>query len=322
MQPLLQQLPLLPSEFYQSTSTSGVVVDQSNNVTPQDRAFHNWYRFVLSYPPHLVRGYLDGFNLTAGCTVLDPFCGTGTTIVEAKLNGIQGIGVEANPFAHFASSVKIDWRIEPELLLSRALEIADNAYKILQTQAIDDNAIFSGKENQLRSLKPESLKLLIKDSISPAPLHKTLVLLDCLKPHIDQPYYKPMLLALGNALVNSIGNLRFGPEVGIGKLKQDVPVIAKWLAEIRKMAADLKLVAGKDFPACTIHLGDARDICQFLQPHSIDAVITSPPYPNEKDYTRTTRLESVVLGFIEEMGELRRIKKNAPAFRSARRVPS
>ena len=29
-----------------------------------------------------------------------------------------------------------------------------------------------------------------------------------------------------------------------------------------------------------------------------DAVITSPPYPNEKDYTRTTRLESVLLGFI------------------------
>jgi len=42
---------------------------------------------------------------------------------------------------------------------------------------------------------------------------------------------------------------------------------------------------------------------------SIDAVITPPPYPNEKDYTRTTRLESVVLGFIRNMAELKAVKK-------------
>jgi hypothetical protein len=38
-------------------------------------------------------------------------------------------------------------------------------------------------------------------------------------------------------------------------------------------------------------------------------VITSPPYPNEKDYTRTTRLESVVLGFIKSKAELRALKR-------------
>jgi hypothetical protein len=38
-------------------------------------------------------------------------------------------------------------------------------------------------------------------------------------------------------------------------------------------------------------------------------VFTSPPYPNEKDYTRTTRLESVLLGFINNKEELRRLKK-------------
>jgi hypothetical protein len=41
----------------------------------------------------------------------------------------------------------------------------------------------------------------------------------------------------------------------------------------------------------------------------VDAVITSPPYPNEKDYTRTTRLESVLLGFINSKEELRELKK-------------
>ena len=41
----------------------------------------------------------------------------------------------------------------------------------------------------------------------------------------------------------------------------------------------------------------------------MDAVITSPPYPNEKDYTRTTRLESVLLGFIRDKKELQALKR-------------
>jgi DNA modification methylase len=42
----------------------------------------------------------------------------------------------------------------------------------------------------------------------------------------------------------------------------------------------------------------------------IDFVITSPPYPNEKDYTRSTRLESVLLDFIRHKADLRAIKSN------------
>jgi hypothetical protein len=41
----------------------------------------------------------------------------------------------------------------------------------------------------------------------------------------------------------------------------------------------------------------------------VDAVITSPPYPNEKDYTRTTRLESVLFGFIKNVEDLRALKQ-------------
>jgi len=48
----------------------------------------------------------------------------------------------------------------------------------------------------------------------------------------------------------------------------------------------------------------------LLEPNSIDAVITSPPYPNEKDYTRITRLEAVLLGFIKTKADLRQLKKN------------
>src|SRR5690606_15733933 len=54
---------------------------------------------------------------------------------------------------------------------------------------------------------------------------------------------------------------------------------------------------------------DARTLRQVLEPRSIDAVICSPPYPNEKDYTRTTRLESVLLGFISNRADLQQVKR-------------
>jgi hypothetical protein len=117
------------------------------------------------------------------------------------------------------------------------------------------------------------------------------------------------LLALANALVFKISNLHFGPEVGVGKSKNDVPVVASWLCEVDRIASDLKLVKGKSFPGAKVYLGDARNVSSIIEPNSVDAVITFPPYPNEKDYTRATRLESVVLGFIKGKAELREMKK-------------
>lgn len=284
---------------------------QANKLAPGDRAFHDWYRFVLSFPPHLVREYLADFGLTGDKIVLDPFCGTGTTLVEAKRRGVCARGLEANPFAHFVSSVKLDWSIEPEIFLKRAYEIAEAARTRLRRQGIEDDwpQEKDFENSRLRKLDDEAAKLLLANSISPLPLHKTLVLLDCLKAHEQQPYYRHARLALANALVFTISNLHFGPEVGVGKAKHDVPVISSWLVEVEKMARDLFSVAHSNPHDSQVFLADARQICEVLPPQSIDGVITSPPYPNEKDYTRTTRLESVLLGFIHNKAELRELKQ-------------
>ena len=280
-----------------------------NSISPQDRPIHNWYRFVLSFPPHLVRQYLDDFGMTKGATVLDPFCGTGTTMVEAKLRGLKSIGIEANPFPHFASCVKTDWRIEPSSLLDRSEEIAYNTRQILSGQGIDDRIQSTIDGLSLKRLPDAAAQVLIKNSISPLPLHKTLILFEQINHHNRDAVYKYLVLALGNALVNTIGNLRFGPEVGVGKVKQDVPVISAWVNQVRRMALDLCEVQATNYPEAVIHLADARNIDCKLASNSVNAVITSPPYPNEKDYTRTTRLESVILGFYEDINQLRRYKK-------------
>jgi DNA modification methylase len=282
-----------------------------NKLYPEDRAVHEWYRFVLSFPPHLVRKYLEQFGVTHNYRVLDPFCGTGTVLVECKKLGIPSVGIEANPMAHLASRVKVDWSINPDRLMEHARQVAEVATAKLAQEGIEDNPLFLIVQNDraLQTLPPESLKLLLTDSISPLPLHKMLVLLNCLEEHRDERYYQHEQLALAKALVYSISNLHFGPEVGVGPAKHDAPVISSWLTCLSTMANDLRKVQKKKDTPGEVHLADARQIAQVLEPNSIDAVITSPPYPNEKDYTRTTRLESVLLGFIHDKAELRALKR-------------
>jgi hypothetical protein len=305
------QLPLFSPTLISSDEEDS---DRADRTGLQDGVFHDWYRFVLSFPPKIVRSYIDDFGLDARSVILDPFCGTGTTLVEAKLNGIRSIGLEANPFTRFVSSVKVDWSIDADELAARARDIASSALSILGSHGIDDNRPFDGDppDIPLRTLSPEATKLILSNSISPLPLHKTLVLLDCLKEHRNEPYYQHGLLALANALVSKIGNLRFGPEVGVTKPKDDAPVVGLWLSEIRRIADDLRLAAieGKTYPDSEVYLADARQISEAIPHHSVDAVITSPPYPNEKDYTRITRLELVVLGFVKSKAELREIKRS------------
>ncbi|MCB9136024.1 MAG: DNA methyltransferase [Anaerolineales bacterium] len=286
-----------------------VISNSDNSIQSEDRAFHDWYRFVLSYPPHLVRDYIRDFELYEDAVVLDPFCGTGTTLVEAQLNHRKAIGLEVNPFPYFATCVKTNWETKPSLLQEVSSEIAENTLSKLFEQGIDDRSLQVDRKAKLCTLPSETEHALIKDSISPIPLHKTLVLLDEINRFQNHPAHKYCLLALGNALISNIGNLRFGPEVGVGKIKKDVHVVAVWKNEITRMINDLESVNAEDYPQAEVHLTDARNLTKVLPPFSVDAVITSPPYPNEKDYSRTTRLESVLLGFIEDMTQLRSFKK-------------
>lgn len=290
-------------------------VGEDNKLRPEDRPVHDWYRFVLSFPPHLVRDYLQRFGVNAEKRVLDPFCGTGTTLVECKKLAVPSVGTEPNPMACFASQVKVNWRVDPDALVHHAREVARLTSDKLKDQGIEDLAgmgLFGAPRKlsaRLRTLPADAWKLLLKDSISPLPLHKTLVLLETLQEEKDEPFVRHEQLALARAIVHGISNLHFGPEVGVRGAKVDAPVVATWLNAIRMMADDLRHVQGRAETEAFVHRADSRRLLGVLEPNSVDAVITSPPYPNEKDYTRTTRLESVILGFIRNKEDLRALKQ-------------
>jgi len=291
---------------------------ENNKLRIEDQSVHDWYRFVLSFPPHLVRDYITRFGLGDETVVLDPFCGTGTTLVECKKLGVPSIGVEANPMPRFASRVKIDWSADPRSLLRHAKEIAVAASRNLAEDGLEEFQSLplfkQGKTKQttrdLLTLAPEAQDLLLTNSISPIPLHRVLVLLEELQRARHELFTQYERLALAKALVFEISNLEFGPEVGVGPAKSDAPAITFWLDAIQSIADDLSGMSDRSEVPAVVHQADSRNLLNILKPNSIDAVITSPPYPNEKDYTRTTRLESVLLGFIRNKQDLRALKQD------------
>ena len=285
---------------------------QSNKVANDDSAGHNWYRFVLSYPPHLVRHYFEKFNLSSGMSVLDPFSGTGTTVLEAKKNGFNAFGIEANPVAHLASKTKLDWNVDKDKLRRSAHRIALQLREDFLKTGIDDEENYNTKidELQLSSLPPESHKLLLKDSISPVSLHKSLRLIEYInRTQLDVRNH--LLLSAVSTIVNDVSNLKFGPEVGVTRKKSDKPIIINWLNRVNLMCSDLSdlTTLTRNNVKSHVALGDARLVDTYFPENSIDSIITSPPYPNEKDYSRTTRLENVLLGYVENMQQQRIVKK-------------
>src|SRR5580704_14344481 len=72
---------------------------------------YEWYRIILGYPDRIVSELVTRFGVRAGELVLDPFCGSGTTLVECMKVGVDSIGIDANPSSCFAARVKTNWRL-------------------------------------------------------------------------------------------------------------------------------------------------------------------------------------------------------------------
>jgi hypothetical protein len=127
--------------------------------------------------------------------------------------------------ASFASRTKVNWDVNPDELIAHAVHVGKLALDKLSEEGIEDEEslpLFGTKQRivpKLKTLAPDALKLLLADSISPLPLHKTMVLLETLEANKDPRLIAHEHLALAKALVNEISNLHFGPEIGVGSKK-------------------------------------------------------------------------------------------------------
>ncbi|NPV70793.1 MAG: hypothetical protein HPY55_09135 [Firmicutes bacterium] len=302
-----------------------------NRLQADDKPIHDWYRFVLSYPPHLVREYLKAFRVDPQSDlVLDPFCGTGTTPVEAKLRGFRSAGVEANPMLFLASSVKTHWSLDTvriRALLDHIIDYADGCVTLSglptvgsrRTQLSLPGWAAISRVRDPNSFDPdfilpsEAYSLIPEGFIGRNQLTRVLSLRQALERIVpDGPEMKFLQVGLAKTIVAYAGNVGFGPEVYRLPQRPDSDIVGAYWTVVSQMIEDLRYVqglpVGNPEPKCYMFDSDARELNLVDDLPPIGCVVTSPPYPNEKDYTRSTRLESVLLGLIRSKSDLRHVK--------------
>jgi len=266
---------------------------------------HNWYRLRLGYSDHLVSDLLGEFALSSGDCVLDPFCGSGTTLVECMKKGIDSVGIDANPSSCFASSVKTNWSLQGETLLTLLDEIEGSVDR------------YRRRHSRLKSdptyVYLDSSGMLDRGWISPMPLAECLAIKQCISDLGTNANYKhALLLALIAEVVDGASNVKFGPELYCGPARKEADVLGGFVDRVETMAFDLRTV--RKLPAkgkATVLQGDARKCASVLPKSSgrFAAIICSPPYPTEHDYTRNARLELSFLEAVTDRETLRDVKR-------------
>lgn len=291
------QLELIP--FMDTSITrehQGATTATPNN----NRTFFDWYLMPEAFSAPLVDKAIQKYGLQPGQTILDPFSGTGTTVLAAKLGGINGVGIEINPFLCFASRIKVKWNYN-------LLELQRDVVQLLQRA----KAKFATGINDLSYLKPDMPR--IDKWITPKVANKVLTI-KLLISEISNPDHRDFCLLALAANLREVSNMKLSPHAfGSNKRKEDAPVFEVFQRKLEKMLADLAKVqnTSNGWGEIDIVEGDNRSVDMSTHPLlPADLAITSPPYLNNLDYTMQTRMELFFLDFVENMLDLRSLRKS------------
>jgi hypothetical protein len=271
-----------------------------------DGSIHNWYRMRLGFSDHLVASLIQEFQLSSSSgTVLDAFCGAGTTLVESKKLGITSIGVDANPASVFASRVKTTWNLDPKRLRGLLDEIDENC----QQNQLNYSSLMHDSTYQYLDLTG----LIKRGWICVEPLLEAIALKQAISNLGTSAAYKNFfMLALVTEIVEEASNVRFGPELYCGPRKVTSDILDGFADRAETMIDDIQSIDSKSQAEAHVFEGDSRSLRTILDERgqkSIGAIICSPPYPAEHDYTRNTRLELAFLDQVYDKKSLQTIKK-------------
>lgn len=268
----------------------------------KNKAVYRWFKFKEAFSAGLVEYLLSRYRVHGGA-VLDPFAGSGTALFAAGGLGMKAEGIELLPIGQTIIATKkiIDWELTKKdvtrlaawrdkrpWLRSRTsipvneLRITRSAYPAETLKAMEKFLAATEKEN-VRVKKVLFFALLcILESVSYTRKDGQYLRWDYRSGrHLAEKIFdKGEILSFDRALSDKLGeivtDLRFS----------DSP--ADLFAATRSKA-DIKL-----------YEGSCLDILPKLEAQSYDCLITSPPYCNRYDYTRTYALELALLGVDEE----------------------
>lgn len=251
---------------------------------------HRWFRYSAGFSAEWVQTVIQQHASSvdqANAVLLDPFAGSGTTLLAAQSSGLTSRGLEAHPFVARIARTKLLWHHDARTFRSRARAVLRSAEARLGTT--------------------ESYPILIGKCF-PEPILRRL---DALKTAWDEladgnPDSELVWLAI-TSILRSCSPVGTSQTELIQPKKQKLRVqdpFEAYQERVELMLADMAHRRRTTDPReATVLQGDARS-CSAIPDDSIDLVITSPPYANNFDYADATRLEMTFWGEIQGWSDL------------------
>lgn len=261
-----------------------VVSYQGNKTVPGFR----WMRYKEGFSTELVSRLL---SMTDAKTVLDPFSGIGTTPLVASSLGMKSVGIDIMPVGNMTANAIIAAAndIRPE----RLTDAFDRLYNRLDGIT---SAEFGHVRITRRAFPPETEMALVQarkfiNRIRDAKLRLVMDVM-CMSVLEDVSYTRKD----GQFLRWDPGSgRRVSKKLDKGKLPTLAAALSGRLADVLADMPHLRETYGGAQPR--LITGSCLTALRDLPADSFDAVVTSPPYANRYDYTRTYALELAWLGY-------------------------
>jgi DNA modification methylase len=282
----------------QPSLTRSLVSFQANKTRP----IYRWYKYKEAFSASLIEHLLDSYKVKQG-TILDPFAGSGTALFAASAMGLNAEGIELLPIGQQIIATK-------KLLES---EFTPQDFEVLQRWA----ALREWKQSDSRISLPE---LRITSGAYPEETRQAIEhyvgAVQCENQRVQTVLRFALLCVLESvSFTRKDGQyLRWDHRSGRRQGKKifdkgEIQDFEQSICEkINEMITDLAPAQQISlFPApisqgdIQLYNGSCLEVLPTLSDHAYDALITSPPYCNRYDYTRTYALELALLG-VDEKG--------------------
>jgi site-specific DNA-methyltransferase (cytosine-N4-specific) len=262
---------------------------------------HGIHEYRGKFFPQLVRSLLNIAQIPTNGIVLDPTCGSGTTLVEAALSGFHGSGLDLNPLSVLISKTKCALlSVPPTHLLDTYQQLKSS---LLQASQSPDQALpyFS----QLLATDQAYLREWFSEQV--------LLELDLVASHIHSLTNDPTRDFMRLSLSNIIRHVSWQKEADLRVRKEikddeNIHPIEDFLAEVddsmRILLPFLYQNRGKEIGTFEVQEGSAVNISNLWRNllGRVDVVITSPPYATALPYLETDRLSLYYLGLLSRAG--------------------
>ena len=265
---------------------------------------HGFHKYKAKFFPRMARALI---NITCGVNgvVLDPFVGSGTTLVEAATMNIRAMGVDIDPLSVFIARQKLD-----------VLSTGDGAAFAERLLRFLPNERFSWRQPQLFSetatekgyTLPRYIRIKLGDSLAAEIEMEVWALLGAIRAIDDQLIRGAGMLALSHALATKVnlrwmgtGDNRFSLSVGKSRI---VSIFARHVRTMARALRSADTLPDSCAGGSGCHVVEGSALSLPFADESVDGIVTSPPYvpasSGRETYLRSRGPSLVALNLLSE----------------------